>query len=69
MCGENKPAAHDRRARDGTSPHVWGKPSVDSEDSDRLRNIPTCVGKTNASQAKDYATTEHPHMCGENQKS
>ena len=67
MCGENFRGGLSSINELGTSPHVWGKPLDDQQNILRPRNIPTCVGKTANHYTPPDLSSEHPHMCGENQ--
>ena len=53
----------------GTSPHAWGKLCSVGSPRLQIRNIPTCVGKTLSGWTAPQATSEHPHMRGENSSS
>ena len=50
----------------GTSPLAWGKPAAKHPHPLKVRNIPTCVGKTACAAASPTHSTEHPHLRGEN---
>ena len=66
MCGENASSCHGMSSAAGTSPHVWGKRLRVRREEDGVRNIPTCVGKTQCAARRSRLSAEHPHMCGEN---
>ena len=51
---------------DGTSPRAWGKLFVREAPIFVIRNIPTCVGKTDRRLSRLPFRTEHPHVRGEN---
>ena len=66
MCGENLILMEILPNLRGTPPRVWGKPH-DTRTATRIRrNTPTCVGKTIAINVASAASSEHPHVCGEN---
>ena len=50
----------------GTSPRAWGKRLGGIGPEGGARNIPTCVGKTDTKTETATATSEHPHVRGEN---
>ena len=66
--GENIP--HTRRGRrvHGTSPRAWGKRTGIADALEAVRNIPTCVGKTDRGRIRRGPRAEHPHVRGENNR-
>ena len=66
MRGENKPRKFINALRNGTSPHAWGKLAEGLVPPNHVRNIPTCVGKTDMLCVHEICLLEHPHMRGEN---
>ena len=48
-----------------TPPRAWGRRLVTGIWSISSRNTPTCVGKTQDSQAKNTRMWKHPHVRGE----
>ena len=65
-CGENKWIATATGAPGGPSPRVWGKHAHSGIFKPDCRTIPTRVGKTLLPSQTSFATTDHPHACGEN---
>ena len=66
MRGENLPVIIGVVLILGTSPHAWGKLLQREAEDVRIRNIPTCVGKTERLFNEFKWWAEHPHMRGEN---
>ena len=64
--GENAARKGGRKIQIGTSPRAWGKQRESRSLSQRKRNIPTCVGKTDKKQKAAEDMPEHPHVRGEN---
>ncbi len=64
--GENQIGANPIVGLLGTSPRAWGKRTQGFRALLRVRNIPTCVGKTWRRVDEIFSTTEHPHVRGEN---
>ncbi len=48
-----------------TPPRAWGRQHPAHGRVRRVRNTPTCVGKTTSSANVTYATEKHPHVRGE----
>ncbi len=69
MRGENTPSADDSNIALGTSPRAWGKLEVTNNAYKSMRNIPTCVGKTQMAERLCVERSEHPHVRGENTNS
>jgi len=53
---------------EGTPPHAWGRLNRHRSGVPRLRNTPTCVGKTAECVCSFVCSREHPHMRGEDRK-
>ena len=51
-----------------TPPHAWGRHSSQNSPPRRLRNTPTCVGKTRLSNLLQRKERKHPHMRGEDRQ-
>jgi len=49
----------------GSSPRVWGTPSLRHSSLSYSRFIPTCVGNTHPRLTGSAYTPVHPHVCGE----
>ena len=49
----------------GSSPRVWGTPSIAAPNVLERRFIPTCVGNTSACFWRSGFVPVHPHVCGE----
>ena len=64
--GENTGRPGKRRAITGTSPRAWGKRDAPDGLADKVRNIPTGVGKTWLASPFVLNHPEHPHGRGEN---
>ena len=64
--GENREAAHQVQASDGTSPRTRGKHFRPIKVKFSARNIPAHAGKTNVYDATIDTTEEHPRARGEN---
>ena len=67
MRGENQAVGFPDCPHVGPSPHAWGKRYSWLFNSNRLRTIPTCVGKTSPGHTPRRPSSDHPHMRGENQ--
>ena len=64
-CGEHKHHISPDSWQHGSSPRVWGTPTIYAREFNRLRFIPTRVGNTADSPTNIAAQTVHPHACGE----
>ena len=64
--GENFVNHRTDTRKPGTSPRAWGKQFSALWHRAYNRNIPTCVGKTQAVDSQADDTAEHPHVRGEN---
>ena len=49
----------------GSSPRLWGTPSIIDQDGIFVRFIPTAVGNADRTNSPSHQTTVHPHGCGE----
>ena len=65
MCGESCKAQSTSPQRQGSPPHVWGKPVYWDEVTNTDRITPTCVGKARYILQESNLIKDHPHMCGE----
>ena len=65
-CGENALAAVLKFREGGPSPRVWGEQVQTVKASDKLRTIPTRVGRTIFIWVWSPPRADHPHACGEN---
>src|SRR5690606_16836110 len=63
-CGESRTAVRMCRAKDGSSPRVWGKPALPSQSIESLRFIPTGVGKAPPGSRGTTPHPVHPHGYG-----
>ena len=68
MCGENTQDLDAKRYPVETSPRVWGEPAELDKQYSKVRDIPTCVGRTQTFCSPLSCTERHPHVCGENTK-
>ena len=66
-CGENPDVEVELEEICGPSPRVWGELRPCSLSERLMRTIPTRVGRTPSLSLPKFATTDHPHACGENQ--
>ena len=66
VCGENDLKDRARKAREGTSPRMRGKPSACLDWEAKHRNIPAYAGKTPVRSTTVPVAWEHPRVCGEN---
>ncbi len=48
-----------------TPPRAWGRQKVALSEASKVRNTPTCVGKTHASTPFGAHLQKHPHVRGE----
>ena len=48
-----------------TPPRAWGRHINGGHNNFRIRNTPTCVGKTEDGQAPETSWWKHPHVRGE----
>ena len=48
-----------------TPPRTWGRPCFSTTRAQRLRNTPTCVGKTRHPRKAGMCRQKHPHVRGE----
>ena len=48
-----------------TPPRAWGRPILLSDAAGKIRNTPTCVGKTPPTVQEKYFLKKHPHVRGE----
>ena len=69
VCGENLVHVNNPPFGGGTSPRMRGKPYRLRLNPQEKRNIPAYAGKTGGWYASSSLTTEHPRVCGENQRS
>ena len=52
-----------------TPPRAWGRPITQQADPRRVRNTPTCVGKTSGRPRLISVRRKHPHVRGEDSRS
>jgi len=64
-CGEHSSSVVSGIALTGSSPRLWGTPSVRAGRRAILRFIPTPVGNTSLRLFQSVGETVHPHACGE----
>ncbi len=64
-CGEKTNPFSKLSHKSGSSPRVWGKGWVSLWDTDKVRIIPTGVGKREGVPGGSRTCTDHPHGCGE----
>ena len=50
----------------GASPNVWGELNIGLVTGERIRTIPTPVGRTRYAPHRSPCRTDHPHTRGEN---
>ena len=48
-----------------TPPRAWGRPVEAVMLNEKIRNTPTCVGKTASSPHTGHGSKKHPHVRGE----
>ena len=65
VCGEHELCSFANISPYGSSPRVWGTPTVGTISYHAERFIPTCVGNTRHAVYDCTAGTVHPHVCGE----
>ena len=63
--GEKGASQSIRRRKRGTSPRAWGEVVRVEEEDERVRNIPTGVGRRPRRARSSVPPTEHPHGRGE----
>ena len=51
-----------------TPPRAWGRQKVALSEASKVRNTPTCVGKTGAPGVIVIHPQKHPHVRGEDQR-
>ena len=66
MCGENLMLISIAKGKDGSPPHVRGKPSISTGFLRYFRITPACAGKTTGQNYGGFDNKDHPRMCGEN---
>ncbi len=66
LRGENTCPASPTNPSTGSSPPAWGKLVQSLQETQRLRFIPTCVGKIKFRIQSPLGTSVHPHLRGEN---
>ena len=64
-CGEHYSMANRQVGRHGSSPRVWGTPTVAIFATVQIRFIPTGVGNTKFHERAITQRAVHPHGCGE----
>ena len=68
MCGEKLGCGSTPALPAGSPPHVRGK-AVGSANFDYTHRItPACAGKSHEFPDEEYASEDHPRMCGEKTK-
>ena len=65
VCGELSHWENSPRNIDGSSPRVWGTPTVFGENVSSKRFIPACVGNSPQSPPSPPLGPVHPRVCGE----
>ena len=65
VCGEHCWRIVGNLIQFGSSPRVWGTPSLATANLKTIRFIPTCVGNTCFAFAVGGSGPVHPHVCGE----
>ena len=68
MRGEDFMQRNKRIRHSETPPHAWGRPGHAVPGLRRVRNTPTCVGKTHVVICPSFSLWKHPHMRGEDQQ-
>ncbi len=63
--GEDEECTVTGDTANGAPPRAWGGRGQAQAAADRHRSTPTCVGRTARSPPAPVATTEHPHVRGE----
>ena len=67
-CGENaQPSAHTSQ-RQGSSPRMRGKPTMNPNQALSVRLIPAHAGKTELLLSAGVSRRAHPRACGENSR-
>ena len=64
-CGELSAISSAIASRLGSSPRMWGTPSLGNDNHGPVRFIPTHVGNSQHSASVRFPCTVHPHACGE----
>ena len=67
-CGEHLIVTTKLKTMFGSSPRMWGTPSVLYPSGTVIRFIPTHVGNTNGAVLHILSHPVHPHACGEHSK-
>ena len=65
VCGEHAVRVACTIVTNGSSPRVWGAPTLLVTAPSRFRLIPTCVGSTFLPLRRSRPASAHPHVCGE----
>ena len=65
MRGEDSSRLQGKHCKAETPPHAWGRQRFSKQTGRKVRNTPTCVGKTAARAVVNRAVRKHPHMRGE----
>ena len=65
VCGEHSINSLNLKFPLGSSPRVWGAPTIADRSDCRSRLIPTCVGSTSDGRNLTAFHPAHPHVCGE----
>ena len=68
-CGEYIKIHHSHNTKQGSSPRMWGIPSMLPNVEAGRRFIPTHVGNTDIWSSAEEGRSVHPHACGEYQSS
>ncbi len=64
-CGDKKTRVLNANNSSGSSPRVWGQVKSNGVIPPSERIIPTRVGTSNKKFARENATGDHPHACGD----
>ena len=64
-CGEIETMLGETTIANGTSPRLWGDYRVPITEIDRIRYIPTLVGRLYLASCGEIDRPVHPHACGE----
>ena len=65
MRGEDSSRLQGKHCKAETPPHAWGRQRFSKQTGRKVRNTPTCVGKTRVRSICVSSARKHPHMRGE----
>ncbi len=68
VCGDNSSSFATRCTSAGTPPRMWGQRVSFFSAKSCIRNTPTYVGTTGPAAPPPPQPSEHPHVCGDNER-